>query len=45
MVRAEGGGYKLRLTVTGRSTQTTNDKHDPAGGDSFRRTVAAWRTH
>lgn len=41
-VRSEGGGYKLRLTVEGNSSTTTNGKHDPAYGDSFRRTVAAW---
>lgn len=41
-VRAEGGGYRLRVTVAGQSSRTTNGKHDPAGGDSFRGTVAAW---
>jgi ABC-type transport system involved in multi-copper enzyme maturation permease subunit len=41
-VRAEGGGYKLRLTVNARSGTTTNNKHDPEGGDSFRRVVASW---
>lgn len=41
-VRPEGGGYKLRLTASARSDRTVNDKHDPAGGDGFRRVVAAW---
>ena len=41
-VRAEGGGYKLRLTVEGRSSTRTNNQHDPKEGDTFRRVVAAW---
>jgi ABC-type transport system involved in multi-copper enzyme maturation permease subunit len=41
-VRPEGGGYRLRVTIAGQSSRTTNGKHDPAGGDSFRRAVAAW---
>lgn len=41
-VSAEGAGYRLRLTVAARSGTVTNNAHDPAGGDSFRRAVAAW---
>lgn len=41
-VAPAGDGYKLRLVVKARSGTTTNDKHDPAGGDSFRKAVAAW---
>lgn len=41
-VRPEAGGYRLRLTVDSRSGRTVNDKHDPEGGDSFRRVVASW---
>lgn len=41
-VRPEGGGYKLRLTVSASSGRTVNDAHDPAGGDAFRRVVAGW---
>jgi ABC-type transport system involved in multi-copper enzyme maturation permease subunit len=41
-VRAEGGGYKLRLTVDAQSGLRVNGKHEANQGDSFRRTVAAW---
>ena len=41
-VQPEGDGYRLRLTVTGRSQSTTDGKHEAEKGDSFRRTVAAW---
>lgn len=41
-IQPSGGGYTLRLTVTGQSSSSINNKPDPTKGDSFRRTVVGW---